>query len=221
MTDHLVGKIRDDWEKAQKAHNEGYVWGWQWGHDDILAQVGKLVGRYVQGKVLEIGCGGGKWTQWLFQFTDEVHSMDVHKTAIEEAARHEPRAHYKLCDGETLKWPAYSFDTVFTWDVLLHLPDLLVQRYFAEAHRVLKVGGRIIFALPDLMTECGKAMYCDAVKARRYRHPYSYGYMTYYTEQRVREMLRIAGLVPCSYLGHAGAPEPREMVFIARKWEDE
>ena len=217
---NVVTKIRDSWEKAQKAHDKDYVWGWQWGHDKILEQVSQLTGGHIKGRVLEIGCGGGKWTRWLFRFTEEVYSVDVHNTALAQAALYESRAHYSRCNGESLGWSAGFFDTVFTWDVLLHLPDLLVQQYFNEAYRVLKHGGRFVFALPDLMTERSRTMYRNAVGARRWRSPYNLGYMTYYTEQRIRAMLEVAGFGRGIHLGHAGNPEPREIVFLARRSED-
>ncbi len=214
---NIVHRLRACWEKEQKAHDKDYVFGWQWGHDYILRQIQQTVGNLIHGKVLEIGCGGGKWTKWLFKFADEVHAMDVHKTAIEESSKYEPRAHYKLCNGEDLNWPDDSFDIVFTWDVFLHLPMLLVQRYFDESRRVLKPGGLLIFALPDLKSESGKRNFVAAVKGKRWRRPYNRGYMSYYTKQQISTMLFIAGFDHVTHLAHAGSSKPREIVFSARK----
>ncbi len=47
-------------------------------------------------------------------------------------------------DAESLPFAAESFDLVLGHAVLHHLPDL--ERAFSEFHRVLKPGGRIVFA---------------------------------------------------------------------------
>src|ERR1700749_4979398 len=47
-------------------------------------------------------------------------------------------------DAESLPFADASFDLVLGHAVLHHLPDL--ERAFAEFHRVLRPGGRIVFA---------------------------------------------------------------------------
>ena len=192
---NTVDKIKASWEKAHDKGKldliDGRPWGFQWGGTKIVNRVNGVAGEFIVGDVLEIGCGGGKWTKWLCDKADSVCAIDVHQTALDESEKYEPRAQYKMCDGENIPYEDGSFDTVFTWDVLLHLPMSLVQKYFNEARRVCK--GYFIFGLPDLGSEAGRDSFAKAVAVARWRNPYSYGYMTYYMPQLVEKMLFIAG----------------------------
>jgi SAM-dependent methyltransferase len=211
-------KIKSDWEKYQRNGREnadpGKPWGWQWGSDKIVKQVMAMVGGYIYPPVVEIGCGGGKWTKALCDLAGDVIATDVHEVALKESAEYEPRARYKLSDGETIPVKKKSVSTVFTWDVLLHLPPTLVLRYFREARRVAKC--TFVFALPNLMTERGGFMFADAALHRSWRDVESYGYMHYYTPQHIEQMLTIAGWKEWAFAGNAGTPEARDAVYVAR-----
>ena len=195
MKKNTVETIALHWQKHHDEEKldlkEGRPWGLQWGGTKIITSVNKRIGKYIKGDVLEIGCGGGKWTKWLCDKADSVCAIDVHQTALDESEKYEPRAQYKLGNGETIPYEDGRFDTVFTWDVLLHLPMPLVQKYFNEARRVCK--GYFVFGLPDLESDAGKESFARAVAAARWRNPYSYGYMTHYAPQLVEQMLFIAG----------------------------
>lgn len=212
----VIEKLRRDWldnHKAREGGVDGRPWGWQWGTDEICKQVGAIAGKYLEtNRLLEIGFGAGKWTKWLFNYTPQVWAIDVHDEAMREAIEYEPRAEYRLCDGESLPFTSKSFGVVFSWDVFLHLPELLVAKYFMESRRV---SNRLVFALPDINTPAGTHMFVEAVANGVYRNPYSYGFMTYYAQEQVLSMLRVCGWKTAIALGHVGVPEPRDMVYYA------
>lgn len=68
----------------------------------------------------------------------EYLGPDVPKGAIVNGIRHE--------DAMALTYPSDSFDLLFSIDVFEHVPDL--QTSLAEARRVLKPGGVLIFSIP-------------------------------------------------------------------------
>lgn len=215
-----VKRIAQDWEEHQRSGKENPYkdkpWGWQWGTDAIVAEVDALLPEHsIRNPVLEIGCGGGKWTKWLCDRVERVCAVDVHETAIKESARYEPRAEYRLSDGEQIPARRGEFDTIFTWDTLLHLPMPLVEQYFLEANRVAR--RCFIFALPNITTRRGSIMFVDAVKRNVWRDPYCYGYMNYYHPHQVMAMLSIAGWRHYETLGDVGHREPRDMVYLCCK----
>ena len=217
---NIVDQIRRDWETHQQRGTHaipGQPWGYQWGGATIFEQMEAYnVSQYLTSPVLDVGCGGGKWSKWLIDTWGlEVIGIDVHPVAIQQSQAYEPRATYKLTDGESLPFGDGEVGSVFIFDVLLHLPMPLVERYFQEAHRVARHS--LLFVLPDMDTERGAAMFMQAVRAKVWQVPFTYGYMTYYTRGQVEAMLRLAGWEEWQFLGHVGVAEPREMLYVAYK----
>jgi len=223
MSNNVVDGIRTDWEHNQRIRTrakEGKVWGWQWGGEKTFEQVASLgIKDYIKGKVLEIGCGGGKWTKHLLDSydVDAITAIDVHTVAIEETRAYEPRARVLLSNGETLDFPDSSFDTVFCFDVLLHLPPPLVGQYMAEAYRVAKKGGRFVSVLPDMASPLGRPRWKRQVQNKLWRRMYTYGFMTFYTWDMIYTMMDLAGWPKIQALGHIGAVDDRDLVFMGSK----
>jgi SAM-dependent methyltransferase len=123
------------------------------GQAQVLGKIRKLLGdelRTGYGRGLEIGAGTGYFSLNLLQAgvlseatcTDISPGMVATLTANAERLGLEVRA--ARADAESLPFANASFDLVFGHAVLHHLPDL--RRAFTEFHRVLRPGGRILFA---------------------------------------------------------------------------
>ena len=218
---NTITKIRDDWDKNQKAKTravEGQPWGWQWGGEAVFKQIHNLgIADYIQGPVLDVGCGGGKWEKWMIEnYKVVITGVDVHEQALIESKEYEPRATYQLVDGEGLEaFGDNTFGTVFIFDVLLHLPCPLVVRYFQEAYRVATKS--LIISLPDMGTVFGGKKFLKAVERKVWNRLYEYGYMSYYTQGQVARMMNLAGWKTVKLLGHIGARGNRDMVVVAIK----
>jgi ubiquinone/menaquinone biosynthesis C-methylase UbiE len=99
---------------------------------------------------LEIGAGTGYFTLNMMQAgvirsavcTDI--SAGMLDTLAGNAARLELDVETKVADAEALPFPDASFDLVMGHAVLHHLPDL--NQAFREFHRVLRPGGKLMFA---------------------------------------------------------------------------
>jgi ubiquinone/menaquinone biosynthesis C-methylase UbiE len=124
------------------------------GQSQVLGKLRKLIGDDSEkgfDHALEIGCGTGYFSLNLAGagVLRDVTCTDISPgmvTALnanaEQLGRDNVRA---ICaDAEALPFPDESFDIVFGHAVLHHLPDL--DQAFSEFHRVLKPGGRIVFA---------------------------------------------------------------------------
>ena len=217
---NVVQQIRDDWKANQAERTnaiDGKPWGWQWGGNRLFRQVEELhISQYLLSPLLDVGCGGGKWEKWLVDHGIATTGVDVHRVAIEDAHRYEPRASYRLIEGEGLEeFRNSSFRTVFIFDVLLHLPQTLVLRYFEEARRVAT--DTLVFSLPDMGTGFGGKKMQEMVRLKAWRQPYKYGYMSYYTFPQVERMLQLAGWRRVLLLGHVGSKGDRDMVVACLK----
>jgi SAM-dependent methyltransferase len=100
-------------------------------------------------RVLEYGCGQGKYTPRLAEFGAAVTAIDLSETAMENA-RAEARAagvqvEFRAMDAEALDFPDQTFD-VICGNAILHHLDL--ERSFFEVARTLKPDGVAIFMEP-------------------------------------------------------------------------
>jgi len=101
-----------------------------------------LVGK----KILDFGCGVGRHTEVLGDLAGDkgrVCGVDINKWAIAKAAQHSV-FEFKLYDGITIPFRGSSFDVVFTWTVLQHIPNDELVKTIEEFHRVLRRGGYLI-----------------------------------------------------------------------------
>jgi SAM-dependent methyltransferase len=123
------------------------------GRGQVLGKLGKLLGRELErgyDRGLEIGAGTGYFSLNLLQagVLREATCTDISpgmvSTLGENAERLGLRVRAARADAESLPFPDESFDLVLGHAVLHHLPDL--RRAFAEFFRVLRPGGRIVFA---------------------------------------------------------------------------
>jgi ubiquinone/menaquinone biosynthesis C-methylase UbiE len=102
------------------------------------------------GSALELGCGTGFFllNLKLAGVLDEGHVTDLSPGMVEVAKRNATHLGFEIegraADAETLPYPDDSFDLVVGHAVLHHIPDL--DRAMREVLRVLKPGGRFVFA---------------------------------------------------------------------------
>ena len=96
--------------------------------------------------VCDIGCGYGATAKILAQkFQAEVTGLTISSAQLRYALANnhvENHTTYLLRDWYANELPDASFDTVISIESLEHMPDL--PRFFQEAHRVLKPGGRLV-----------------------------------------------------------------------------
>ena len=135
------------------------------------------------GTSLELGCGTGFFTLnlKLAGVLDEGHVTDLSPGMVEVAKRNARSLGFavqgRVADAERLPYDDDSFDLVVGHAVLHHIPD--VELAFREVLRVLKPGGRFVFA--------GEPTRHGDIVARRLSH------LTWQVTTRLTRLPRLAG----------------------------
>src|SRR6201986_3239765 len=123
------------------------------GQGQVLGKLRKLLGPELDRgyeRSLEIGAGTGYFSLNLLQagVVSEATCTDISPGMVATLADNARRLGLEVrtarADAESLPFSDGSFDLVLGHAVLHHLPNL--RRAFAEFHRVLRPGGRIVFA---------------------------------------------------------------------------
>ena len=107
-------------------------------------------GRFHAGqRLLEIGCGIGVLTARVAAASRaDVRATDVSPDLVAEARRRHPELSFDVADAHALPFEPGAFDGVFGSSTLHHLE---LDAALAEVLRVLRPGGRVAFAEPNLL----------------------------------------------------------------------
>jgi demethylmenaquinone methyltransferase/2-methoxy-6-polyprenyl-1,4-benzoquinol methylase len=98
------------------------------------------------GKILELACGTGIWTEKLLPFAAELTAVDgsSEMLAINAGKLSSPRVHYVQAD--LFQWmPDRKFDFVFFGFWLSHVPPERFEEFWAKVASCLAPRGRVFF----------------------------------------------------------------------------
>ena len=147
----LANVLYHDWEAAS------YDDKWSISFDERCIDYARdrfanIAGRdgWPYGKTLELGCGTGFFllNLKLAGVIDEGHVTDLSPGMVEVAQRNATALGFevggRVADAERIPYEDGTFDLVVGHAVLHHIPD--VEQSLREVLRVLKPGGRFVFA---------------------------------------------------------------------------
>ncbi len=106
----------------------------------LLKQIPDISGK----KVLEVGCGVGRWAKLIINKGAEYNGVDISSKMIEIAKKNNSTGNFYIIDGKSLPFPNNYFDLVFSVTVLHHIPYDEKEKMIREMCRVTKKGGYII-----------------------------------------------------------------------------
>jgi SAM-dependent methyltransferase len=95
-------------------------------------------------KSLEIGCGYGRLSPTINEFSSAHVAIDINEDALKIASQCYPQIKFLAGSATALAWPDAHFDLVVTWTVLQHVPAQLIDKALAEIRRVLKPAGTLL-----------------------------------------------------------------------------
>lgn len=132
-----------DLNKAALRGEPSYVW--RDGQQRRLELILKAAGDRAGGTVLVDGCGVGMYLHHLKEYSGHVFGLDIEFERLQEAKTRADKV--VNAKGETLPFPAESYDLVLSHEVLEHVED--DRRTLAEIVRTLKLGGRLTLFCPN------------------------------------------------------------------------
>ena len=121
----------------------------EWSRDEAWKQsvIHSFIDRYIppSSSILEIGPGGGRWTEVLLERASRYIGIDISASCIDAChARFGDKDHaqFVVGSGSDLEFvPSSSIHALWSFDVFVHINQSEVDKYADEFDRVLKPGG--------------------------------------------------------------------------------
>lgn len=127
-------------------------------------------------KVLEIGCGNGYGAKLInkYFYPKQIIGIDVDERMIERAIKSKiANISFEVGDVTKMKFPNNSFDSVFDFGVIHHIPNW--KECIDEVYRVIKDDGRFFiedFSIDSFNSPLG------IIFKKLFDHPYKSMYST-------------------------------------------
>ncbi|MDO9230921.1 MAG: class I SAM-dependent methyltransferase [bacterium] len=105
------------------------------------------------GKILDFGCGNGRFLEMLKDRRQEYFGVDVSQKLIDiakEKYAKEGVNFQKISSSDILPFPDNFFNSVVSISVFHHFPSGHAQRMAKEIYRVTKPGGMVIISVWNL-----------------------------------------------------------------------
>jgi 2-polyprenyl-3-methyl-5-hydroxy-6-metoxy-1,4-benzoquinol methylase len=169
-------------------------------------------------RVLDVGCGEGRFTAELLQAGRDPVGVDVAEEPLARARAEHPDLQLDLrllpASGE---WPLEDsgFDAVWAGEVIEHVGD--TASWLSEVRRVLRSGGSLLISTPahELFTRLAFSASSRAFST--HFDPRS-DHLRFYTAASLRELLADFGFHGIEVRGAGGMPGARPLLLaIARR----
>ncbi len=105
--------------------------------------VRSLVHSIPKEKILDIGCGTGRFLEFA------QYGIDISPEMIKIAQAKYPDKQLSVSSATELPFDNNSFKRLISFHVFMHLDKTMTAQIFQEAHRVLEKGGQFIFDIPS------------------------------------------------------------------------
>lgn len=115
-----------------------------------LNKILSLIRNTNPSKMIDLGCGYGGLTKYVARYLSiqDVHGVDIDKERLLQAQSRGIKTHELDINEARLPFPDNYFDLVTSFGALEHL--VYFDNFFSESSRILRKGGDIIIAMPNL-----------------------------------------------------------------------
>jgi SAM-dependent methyltransferase len=177
----------------------------------VFARVGELADQVARfrrlGRVLDVGFGAGALLKVFGNRGWEAHGVETSPLAVAQA-----RAHglHHVVEGDflTLPYPTASFDVVFMFELLEHLPD--PAPFLARAHALLRPGGLLYATTPNGAGLSGRLLGLSWSVARPPEH------LHLFSPVSVRRLAERAGFARVRVRAHGANPHEIAHALLRR-----
>ncbi|MEX1046125.1 MAG: class I SAM-dependent methyltransferase [Actinomycetota bacterium] len=106
-----------------------------------------------RGRILEIACGTGAWTERLARHTNELTAMDAAPEVLDINRARPHGENVEFIHADIFSWtPTEKFDVIFFSFWLSHVPPALFDRFWEVVGQALVPGGRV-FVIDNVPSE--------------------------------------------------------------------
>ncbi|HEY3865248.1 MAG TPA: class I SAM-dependent methyltransferase [Solirubrobacteraceae bacterium] len=166
-------------------------------------------------RVLDVGCGEGRFAAALAGAGAEVVGVDLAVEPLRRARERHPELDLRQVPP-TGPWPLQdaSFDAIWAGEVIEHVAD--TAGWLSELRRVLRSGGVLLLSTPDhgRLRMLGWALAPGAFAARF--DPRS-DHLRFYTRSTLRELLEEFGLHDVAVRRAGGLPGARRRLLASAR----
>lgn len=96
---------------------------------------------------LDVGCGWGWAIKYFRDIGIEMHGFDVTHNILKDTVSFCGRENLLIADGEKIPYKKDTFDLVFSWHVIEHVPH--PEIFLKEIKRVLRDDGLLVIGVPN------------------------------------------------------------------------
>jgi SAM-dependent methyltransferase len=137
----------DQWWLRQGRYDRGPAQRAAWFAE--AAEVSAALARWrPAGRILELACGTGIWTEQLLPFGGELTAIDASAEMLAINAARVRSSRVRYIQADIFQWrpsPADRYDTVFLGFWLSHVPPARFEDFWQLVGRWLAPGGRVFF----------------------------------------------------------------------------
>lgn len=135
----------DEWFLRQGRYDRGAELNQQW-----FQEVEQLRDALTQfkptGKVLELACGTGLWTEQLLTHAQHITAVDAAAEVLKLNQQRLQSSKVKYIQTDIFTWqPKEQYDVIFFSFWLSHVPQQYFEKFLQMVKRGLKVEGRVFF----------------------------------------------------------------------------
>lgn len=188
----------------------------EWSQDNLKYHL-DFFGPFIEGAILDYGCGEGAFLHKLSLNSGPVHGIDISEQAIKKASRKYPGIDFKVVDNQgLLPFADNYFNTVCAIDVLEHILD--IEGTLEEINRILVPGGNLLIATSMLTTL--KTLVIAFSCLDTYFYPTS-PHIRYFTRRNLSDILKRKGFEVIRYKKNRAyfGIIPHGQLVVARKVE--
>lgn len=170
-------------------------------------------------RVLDVGCGEGRFASELARVGVRVVGVDVAEEPLRRARGRDPDLDLRLMEADG-PWPIEdaSFDAVWAGETIEHVADTV--GWLSELRRVLRPGGRLLLSTPD---HGRPRMLWLALSRRAFEAHFDprADHLRFYTRASLTRLLGELGFQAVSVRAAAGPPGARRLLLtraVRSRW---
>lgn len=135
----------DEWFLRQGRYDRGPELNARWFGD--VQQVRAALDRFrPAGRVLELACGTGLWTQVLAAYSTQITALDALAEVLALNQARLPAGRVRYLQADLFGWqPDQAYDMVFFGFWLSHVPPTHFDAFWQMVRAALAPGGRVFF----------------------------------------------------------------------------